>query len=67
MIKKESILPDIAITKIIMDIIKIIHMAIQRNIEKKREEQIKNTIQRIMTNNIQIIKINNIRIHIMSS
>lgn len=68
MIKMKSILLDITKTvKIIMDIIIIIHMEVQKNIEKKKAEQIKNIIQKIMINNIQIIKASIIRIHNMSS
>lgn len=68
MIKMKSILLDITKTvKIIMDIIIIIHMEVQKNIEKKKAEQIKNIIQKIMINNMQIIKASIIRIHNMSS
>lgn len=64
----KSILLDITKTvKIIMDIIIIIHMEVQKNIEKKKAEQIKNIIQKIMINNMQIIKASIIRIHNMSS
>lgn len=68
MIKMKSILLDITKTvKIIMDIIIITHMEAQKNIERKKAEQIKNIIQKIMINNIQIIKASIIRIHNMSS
>ena len=71
MIKNKSILLGITkttkITKIIMDIIIITHMEVQKNIERKKEEQIKNIIQKIMINSIQIIKVNIIRIPNMSS
>ena len=67
MIKKKIILRVIAkTTKITMNIIIITHMEAQKNIERKKEEQIKSIIK-IMINNIQIIKVNNIRIHNMSS
>jgi len=67
MIKKKIILQDIAkTTKITMNIIIITHMEAQKNIERKKEEQIKSIIK-IMINSIQIIKVNNIRIHNMSS
>jgi hypothetical protein len=65
---KKSILRGITKTqKIIMDIIIITHMEVQKNIERKREEQIKNIIQKIMISSIQIIKVNIIRIPNMSS
>ena len=68
MIKNKSILLGITKTKkIIIDIIIITHMEVQKNIERKKEEQIKNIIQKIMISNIQIIKVNIIRIHNMSS
>lgn len=68
MIKMKNILLDITKTvKIIMDIIIITHMEVQKNIERKKAEQIKNIIQKIMINNIQIIKASIIRIHNMSS
>ena len=67
MIKKKIILRVIAkTTKITMNIIIITHMEAQKNIERKKEEQIKSIIK-IMINSIQIIKVNNIRIHNMSS
>jgi len=67
MIKKKIILRVIAkTTKITMNIIIITHMEAQKNIERKKAEQIKSIIK-IMINNIQIIKVNNIRIHNMSS
>ena len=67
MIKKKIILRVIAkTTKITMNIIIITHMEAQKNIERKKEEQIKSIIK-IMINNIQIIKVNNIRIHNMNS
>ena len=52
--------------KIIMDIIIITHMEVQKNTERKKEEQIKNIIQK-MISNIQIIKVSIIRIHNMNS
>lgn len=68
MIKMKSILLNITKTvKIIMDIIIITHMEAQKNIERKKAEQIKNIIQKIMINNIQIIKASIIRIRNMSS
>ena len=67
MIKKSILQGIIKITKIIMDIIIITHMEVQKNTERKKEEQIKNIIQKIMISNIQIIKVNIIRIHNMSS
>ena len=72
MIKNKSILLGITkttkITKIIMDIIIITtHMKVPKNIERKKVEQIKNIIQKIMISNIQIIKVNIIRILNMSS
>jgi hypothetical protein len=67
MIKKSILQGIIKITKIIMDIIIITHMEGQKNIERKKAEQIKNIIQKIMINSIQIIKVNIIRIHNMSS
>ena len=68
MIKKKSMLQGITKTiKIIMDIIIITHMEVQKNTERKKEEQIKNIIQKIMISNIQIIKVNIIRIHNMNS
>ena len=67
MIKKKIILRVIAkTTKITMNIIIITHMEAQKNIERKKAEQIKSIIK-IMINNIQIIKVNNIRIHNMNS
>ena len=68
MIKKKSMLQGITKTiKIIMDIIIITHMEVQKNTERKKEEQIKNIIQKIMISNIQIIKVSIIRIHNMNS
>ena len=68
MINKKSMLQGITKKiKIIMDIIIITHMEVQKNIERKKEEQIKNIIQKIMISNIQIIKVNIIRIHNMNS
>ena len=68
MIKKKRMIQGITKKiKIIMDIIIITHMEGQKNIERKKEEQIKNIIQKIMISNIQIIKVNIIRIHNMSS
>jgi hypothetical protein len=72
MIKNKSILLGITkttkITKNIMDIIIITtHMKVPKNIERKKVEQIKNIIQKIMISNIQIIKVNIIRIPNMSS
>lgn len=68
MINKKSILQGITKKiKIIMDIIIITHMEVQKNTERKKEEQIKNIIQKIMISNIQIIKVNIIRIHNMNS
>jgi hypothetical protein len=67
MIKKSILLGITKTKKIIMDIIIITHMEVQKNIERKKEEQIKNIIQKIMISNIQIIKVNIIRIHNMSS
>ena len=72
MIKNKSILLGITkttkITKNIMDIIIITtHMEVQKNTERKKEEQIKNIIQKIMISSIQIIKVNIIRIPNMSS
>ena len=61
MIKKKSILQGITkAAKITTDIIIITHMAIPKSIERKKEEQIKNIIQKIMISNIQITKISNI-------
>ena len=68
MIKKKSMIQGITKKiKIIMDIIIITHMEVQKNIERKKEEQIKNIIQKIMISNIQIIKVSIIRIHNMNS
>ena len=72
MIKNKSILLGITkttkITKNIMDIIIITtHMEVPKSIERKKVEQIKNIIQKIMISNIQIIKVNIIRIPNMSS
>ena len=68
MINKKSMLQGITKKiKIIMDIIIITHMEVQKNIERKKEEQIKNIIQKIMISNIQIIKVSIIRIHNMNS
>ena len=67
MIKKSILLGITKTKKIIMDIIIITHMEVQKNTERKKEEQIKNIIQKIMISNIQIIKVNIIRIHNMSS
>jgi hypothetical protein len=68
MINKKSMLQGITKKiKIIMDIIIITHMEVQKNTERKKEEQIKNIIQKIMISNIQIIKVNIIRIHNMNS
>ena len=67
MIKKSILQGIIKITKIIMDIIIITHMEVQKNTERKKEEQIKNIIQKIMINSIQIIKVNIIRIPNMNS
>ena len=67
MIKKSILLGITKTKKIIIDIIIITHIQFQKNIERKKEEQIKNIIQKIMKNNIQIIKVNIIRIHNMSS
>ena len=68
MINKKSMLQGITKKiKIIMDIIIITHMEVQKNTERKKEEQIKNIIQKIMISNIQIIKVSIIRIHKMSS
>ena len=68
MIKKKRMIQGITKKiKIIMDIIIITHMEVQKNIERKKEEQIKNIIQKIMISNIQIIKVNIIRIHNMNS
>ena len=50
-----------------MDIIITTHMEVQKNIERKKEEQIKNIIQKTMISNIQIIKVNIIRIPNMNS
>lgn len=67
MIKKSILLGITKTKKIIMDIIIITHMEVQKNIERKKEEQIKNIIQKTMISNIQIIKVNIIRILNMSS
>ena len=68
MINKKSMLQGITKKiKIIMDIIIITYMEVQKNTERKKEEQIKNIIQKIMISNIQIIKVNIIRIHNMNS
>ena len=68
MIKKKRMIQGITKKiKIIMDIIIITHMEVQKNIERKKEEQIKNIIQKIMISNIQIIKVSIIRIHNMNS
>ena len=68
MINKKSMLQGITKKiKIIMDIIIITHMEAQKNTERKKEEQIKNIIQKIMISNIQIIKVSIIRIHNMNS
>jgi hypothetical protein len=68
MINKKSMLQGITKKiKIIMDIIIITHMEVQKNTERKKEEQIKNIIQKIMISNIQIIKVSIIRIHNMNS
>ena len=68
MIKKKRMIQGITKKiKIIMDIIIITHMEVQKNTERKKEEQIKNIIQKIMISNIQIIKVNIIRIPNMSS
>jgi hypothetical protein len=67
MIKKSILLGITKTKKIIMDIIIITHMEVQKNIERKKEEQIKNIIQKIMISSIQIIKVNIIRIPNMSS
>jgi hypothetical protein len=68
MIKKKRMIQGITKKiKIIMDIIIITHMEVQKNTERKKEEQIKNIIQKIMISNIQIIKVNIIRIHNMNS
>ena len=68
MIKKKSMIQGITKKiKIIMDIIIITHMEVQKNTERKKEEQIKNIIQKIMISNIQIIKVSIIRIHNMNS
>ena len=68
MINKKSMLQGITKKiKIIMDIIIITHMEVQKNTERKKEEQIKNIIQKTMISNIQIIKVNIIRIHNMNS
>ena len=68
MINKKSMLQGITKKiKIIMDIIIITHMEVQKNTERKKEEQIKNIIQKIMISNIQIIKVDIIRIHNMNS
>ena len=68
MIKKKRMIQGITKKiKIIMDIIIITHMEVQKNTERKKEEQIKNIIQKTMISNIQIIKVNIIRIHNMSS
>ena len=68
MINKKSMFQGITKKiKIIMDIIIITHMEVQKNTERKKEEQIKNIIQKIMISNIQIIKVSIIRIHNMNS
>ena len=68
MIKKKRMIQGITKKiKIIMDIIIITHMEVQKNTERKKEEQIKNIIQKIMISNIQIIKVSIIRIHNMNS
>ena len=68
MINKKSMLQGITKKiKIIMDIIIITHMEVQKNTERKKEEQIKNIIQKTMISNIQIIKVNIIRIPNMNS
>jgi hypothetical protein len=67
MIKKSILLGITKTKKIIMDIIIITHMEVQKNIERKKEEQIKNIIQKTMISNIQIIKVNIIRIPNMNS
>ena len=68
MIKKKRMIQGITKKiKIIMDIIIITHMEVQKNTERKKEEQIKNIIQKIMISSIQIIKVNIIRIPNMSS
>jgi len=66
-IKKKIILRDITKTAmIIMDIIIITHMEVQKNIGRKKAEQIKSIIK-ITISNTQIIKVSSIRIHNMSS
>ena len=68
MIKKKRMIQGITKKiKIIKDIIIITHMEVQKNTERKKEEQIKNIIQKIMISNIQIIKVSIIRIHNMNS
>ena len=68
MIKKKRMIQGITKKiKIIMDIIIITHMEVQKNTERKKEEQIKNIIQKTMISNIQIIKVNIIRIPNMNS
>ena len=67
MIKKSILLGITKTKKIIIDIIIITHMEVQKNIERKKEEQIKNIIQKTMISNIQIIKVNIIRIPNMNS